>query len=155
MSNHLTPDQLASAIAGVELETEVRAHLEGCVTCRAEVAALENAIADRRAALRADEPDWEAQARRIMGSLPAPSVAGRSRRRWLRPALAAAAVAVMAVAAWVMRPDRPVQPPPEDVAVEEILAEMNALLADDDIPGFEIIDPENDDLETYFDNGAS
>ena len=73
----------------------------------------------------------------------------------MRPVLAVAAVMVMAVGIGVLRWDRPVEPPVDEVAVDEILAEMDELLSDDSIPGFEIIDPETDDLASYFDNGAS
>jgi len=48
-----------------------------------------------------------------------------------------------------------VEPPAGEPSVEEILAEMDELLSDNSIPGFEIIDPELDDLKTFFDNGAS
>jgi hypothetical protein len=69
--------------------------------------------------------------------------------------LAAAAALVVAVGLGVLRPDGTSQPAADELAVEEILAEMDELLSDDGIPGFEIIDPESNDLETYFDNGAS
>jgi hypothetical protein len=89
---------------------------------------------------------------RLPGAVPA--LAG-GRPRWLRPVLAMAAALVLAVAVGVLRPDRSPVPPPGEPAVDEILAEMNALLSDDRIPGFEAIDPGVEALTAEIDNGAS
>ena len=43
----------------------------------------------------------------------------------------------------------------DDIAVEEILAEVDAVLEDDSLPGFESIDPGVSDLESMIENGAS
>jgi len=156
MNNHLTSEEIAAAVAGLELEDAGRDHLVDCVVCRAEVADLENLIAARRAAILTEEPDWDDQAERIMTRLPSEAgIGGRRRPRWLRPVLALAAALVVAVGIGLLRPDPPVAPPAGEPSVEEILAEMDELLADDSIPGFEIIDPQENDLEVYFDNGAS
>jgi anti-sigma factor RsiW len=156
MSSHLTADEIAAAVAGLETGPAVEKHLDTCVVCRAEVTDIKRLIAERREALLTCEPDWAASARRIMDRIPAAGAPGhRPRSRWLRPVLAVAAVLVLAVGLGVLLPDRPVAPPAGELAVEEILAEMDALLANDSIPGFEIIDPETDDLATFFDNGAS
>jgi hypothetical protein len=156
MKNHLTSDEIAAAVAGFELETAARDHLVSCVVCRAEVADLEELIAARREEMVTDEPDWADQTRRIMARLPSDAASvGRRRSWWLRPVLALAAALVVAVGIGLLRPDRPVAPPAGEPSVEKILAEMDELLADDSIPGFEIIDPDDTDLETYFDNGAS
>ncbi len=156
MRSHLTSEEIAAVVAGLELEPAAAEHLESCVICRAETSDLEVLIGARRTEIATDEPDWDAQAQRVMDRLPADTGAGRDhRRKWLRPVLAVAAVVVLAVGVGVLRPDGPVEPPVGEPSVEEILAEMDALLSDDSIPGFEIIDPEMDDLETYFDNGAS
>jgi len=156
MTKHLTSDEIAAAVAGLELEPSVGNHLESCVVCRAEAAVLKDLITARRDEIQADAPDWAAQAAEIMDRLPTDAEAGRQRRpKWFRPALAVAAALVMAVGLWILRLESPVGPPTDELAVEEILAEMDELLSDDSIPGFEIIDPEMDDLETYFNNGAS
>jgi len=156
MNNHLASEEIAAAVAGLELEDAARDHLVDCVVCRAEVADLENLIAARRAAILTEEPDWDDHAERIMTRLPSEAgIGGRRRPRWLRPVLALAAALVVAVGIGLLRPDRPVAPTAGEPSVEEILAEMNELLADDSIPGFEIIDPQENDLEVYFDNGAS
>ena len=106
--------------------------------------------------LLADEPDWGVQAQQIMDRLPVAAAGhGRGRSSWLRPVLALAAVLVMAVGLGILRSNGPVEEPVVEPTVEEILAEMDELLSDDSIPGFEIIDPETDDLATFFDNGAS
>ena len=57
--------------------------------------------------------------------------------------------------AGVLLPGGAVDPVGDELAVEEILAEMDALLADDSIPGFEVIDPWVGELETDIENGAS
>jgi len=154
MKNHLTSEEITAAVASLELEPVVREHLESCVVCRAEVADLERLIATRREEMLADEPEWEASAKQIMDRLPAAASTER-RPKWLRPVLAVAAVLVMAVGLGILRQESPVEPPAGEPSVEEILAEMDELLSDNSIPGFEIIDPEMDDLETFFDNGAS
>jgi len=156
MTTHLTSDQIAAAVAGLELKPEVRDHLESCVVCRADAAVLKGLITVRREEMQADAPDWAVQAAEIMDRLPTDAGTGHQRRpKWRRPALAVAAVLVMAVGLGILRQESPVGTPADELAVEEILAEMDELLSDDSIPGFEIIDPEMDDLETYFNNGAS
>ena len=156
MTIHLRPEEIEAAIAGLEIDDKASEHLESCVLCRAEVAGFDELIGARRAEMAAEEPDWAHQAGEIMDRLPIEGeTTGRRRPGWMRPVMAAAAVMVMAVGIGVLRMDPPVDPPIDDMAVEEILAEMDELLSDDSIPGFEIIDPETDDLESYFDNGAS
>ena len=78
MKNHLTSEEIAAVVAGLELEDAARDHLVGCVVCRAEVADLESLIAARRAAILTEEPDWDDQAERIMAPLshPTPGAAG-------------------------------------------------------------------------------
>ena len=75
----------------------------------------------------------------------------------MRPLLAAAAVLLMVIGLrvlWV--PGTPVEPQANgEIAVEEILAEVDAVLANDDLPGFESIDPGVSDLESILENGAS
>jgi len=156
MTNHMTSKEVSAAVAGLELEARAREHLERCVVCRAKAAELEQLIKARREELHANEPDWGIQARQIMDRLPAAAGGdGRGRSLWLRPVLALAAVLVMAVGLGILRSAGPVETPAAEPTVEEILAEMDELLSNDSIPGFEIIDPEMDDLTTFFDNGAS
>jgi predicted anti-sigma-YlaC factor YlaD len=156
MTRHPTPDELSRAAAGLDLEPAVRSHLVDCVACRAETRRLEPLLDARRREMWTDEPDWDEQHRQIMSRLPSTAATAAARQgRWRRPLLAAAALVAMGVGLAVLVPDRRLEPPGADVAVEEILGEMDDLLADDSIPGFEIIDPEGAQLEAYFDNGAS
>ena len=156
MTTHLNRDQIDAAVAGLEIGPEVRAHLDTCVQCRTEVAEFGQLIECRREELAAGEPDWATHFEEVMGRLPVETAASRrARPGWMRPVLAVAATLIVAVGIGVLRGDRQAQPPAAEFAVDEILAEMDELLADDSIPGFEIIDPETDDLESYFDNGAS
>jgi hypothetical protein len=156
MTKHLTSEEIAAVIAGLELGDDVRRHLESCLTCRAEAAGLGELIEARRAEIVAEEPDWQASAERIMARLPADGPQTVTRRpRWMRPVLALAATVVIAIGVGVLWPGGPAEPPANDLAVEDILAEMDELLSDDRIPGFEAIDPGADDLTAYIDNGAS
>jgi anti-sigma factor RsiW len=156
MNNHLTSEEIAAVVAGLELEAPSIEHLESCVACRAEAADLEELIRVRREEILDRAPDFDEQMKQVLDRLPGhPDADLRPRPRWLRPALALAAALVIAVGIGLLRPDRSVAPPVGEPSVEEILAEMDELLANDSIPGFEIIDPETDDLETFFDNGAS
>ncbi len=156
MTIHLRPEEIEAAIAGLEIDDEARKHLESCVLCHAEAAEFEELMEVRRAEMAEEEPDWEAAKAEVMARLPGEGGTVSTRgSRWSRPVLALAAALVMAVGIGALLPRGPAAPPVDDVAVEEILAEMDELLSDDSIPGFEIIDPEMNDLETYFDNGAS
>lgn len=155
MTTHLTSHEIAAAVAGLELAPRAREHLASCLGCRAEVTDLERLIDLRRAEMAAGQPDWETQARRVMDRLPVGAGGGRARPRWWRAALAAAAVLVVAVGVGVLHRWRPAAQPVAAPSVEEILAEMDELLADDTIPGFEAIDPGVEELETLIDNGAS
>jgi len=155
----MTSEEISAAVAGLDLEPAARTHLDDCVACRAAVADLEQLIDTRRAEMRAAEPDWGVQTQQIMDRLPA--TGARNRRGpspWMRPVLALAAVLVMGVGLGILRSNGPVERPVAEPTVEEILAEMDELLSDDSIPGFEIIDPWIDDraMELGFNtNGAS
>jgi hypothetical protein len=153
MKSHMTSEEISAAVAGLDLEPDARQHFESCVACRAAAADLEQLLDARRAELHAAEPDWGVQAQQIMARLPA-TAAGSSRRPspWMRPVLALAAILVVAVGLAILRSNGPVERPVVEPTVEEILAEMDELLSDDGIPGFEIIDPWIDDRAMDFGN---
>jgi len=158
MNRHLDDEQIAAAVAGDERSSDVGDHLGSCLECRQKVAALEELIRLRRRTLVADEPDWEAQREAVLGRLPQPQpVRGESSKSWLRPLMAAAAaMIVVAVVGLMMRPEQTeIASNGADIAVEEILAEVDELLADDSIPGFEVIDPGVEELEGYMSAGTS
>jgi len=154
---HLDNHQLAAAIAGLELEAGVEEHLTSCMSCRSQVHETRELIARRRQLLSEDEPDWQYQRREILLRLPTISATRRKRSsRWLRPVLAAAAILLVVVGLGLMRRNAPHggQEAPE-VAIEQILSDVDAVLDDDTIPGFESIDPGLANLEKMYTNGAS
>jgi hypothetical protein len=153
MRGHLRDDEMAQALAGVDLGDETREHLAVCLACRAELAHLEALVAGGRHGAADGEPDWGAMAAGVMDRLDgAPQ--RRPSPRWRRAALAVAAALLIAIAVGVLRPDRTTVPPAAP-SIEDILAEMDELLADDRIPGFEVIDPGPGGYEATNDNGAS
>ncbi len=157
MKTHLTDDEVTAAVAGLEGPQEAAEHLSSCVSCRQEVAELQRLIADRRRGMEAEFPDWQRQRQEVMARLADRATVHRiSARSWLRPFLAAAAALVVAVGVGLLMPHGAATPPAtDDLAVEQILAEVDAVLADDSLPGFESIDLGVDDPESYFENGAS
>ena len=126
------------------------------LSCRQQVATFRKTIDARRQDLEAVTPDWEQQRREIMVQLPpVPTVRPMRRSPWTRPLLAIAAVLVAAIglrALWAPAPTSDLGVVSE-LPVEQILAEVDAMLADDSIPGFELIDQGIDDA--IFENGTS
>jgi anti-sigma factor RsiW len=151
MKDHLDDAEFAAALAGEELAGRVSEHLGTCVGCRRQLAEMGGWIEERRQRMERDAPDWQDQRERIAARLDGAPVL---RRRWLRPAGAAAALAAVAVGVGIMQLPRG-EDVRGDLAVEEILAEADALLADDTIPGFEVIDPGFEGLGDDSDNGVS
>jgi hypothetical protein len=129
MNRHLDDDQIAAAVAGTPLDESAAEHLASCVSCNRRVTSLRGLIEQRRQEMVADEPDWVDQRDRVLSRLGEAEIS-RSGRRWMRPALAAAAVIALAIGVGLLQlpngagPDR-------EIAVEEILAEAEALLDDD------------------------
>jgi anti-sigma factor RsiW len=156
MNMHLEEHEITSAVAGLELELAADEHLAACLSCRQRVASMRELIDAQRLRLEAEAPDWERQRQEVLLRLPSALTAGPGRRRWwTRPLLAVAAVLVAAIglrALWMpLPPSDPVAG--SELPVEQILAEVDAMLADDSIPGFELIDPGLDDA--IYENGAS
>ena len=156
MKTHLEENEFTAAVAGLELEAAAEEHLGSCVSCRRQVSAMRDVIDARRGDLEAEAPDWVRQRREIMSQLPpAPAVRPMRRSPWTRPLLAIAAVLVAAVGLRALWTPAPTADPGviSELPVEQILAEVDAMLADDSIPGFELIDQGMDDV--IFENGAS
>ena len=158
MNTHLTDEDLAAAVAGHGVSSQAAKHLSSCMSCRQEVAELQQSIAERRQGMDGRGSGLAAAASGGHGASGG-SNDGPSRlaaRRWLRPFLAAAAVLVVAVGVGLLMPHGAATPSAtDDLAIEQILAEVDAVLADDSLPGFESIDLGVDDPESYFENGAS
>ncbi len=155
MSHHLNDHELASATAGGPLEPERLAHLEGCVSCRRSVKLFLDHIENRRRAMEEETPNWDDHLEEVLGSLPGVPVAPISiRRRWLNPLLAAAATITIAVGAgmFVQRSGPgPAPTPRPEIAIEEILAQADSLLAEDGILDFDVLDNiTDDDLTALF-----
>lgn len=158
MKTHLEDHEFTTVVEGLELAPEAAEHLAACISCRQQVTALQRGIVSRRDAMRDQAPDWDRQREEIMAQLPAaPSNSPRVSRRWLRPLLAAAAVLLVAFGLnFLWHPSTAVEPAAaSELQIEQILAEVDAVLADDGLPGFESIDPGIDDLESIFENGES
>jgi anti-sigma factor RsiW len=152
MNTHLNDHEIAAAVAGLDLEPAALAHLEACGHCSREVEALRALLDRRRLELLGEAPDWEAQRRQVLGRL-APPLPKTTR---LRPVLAAAAAVLVALTLSLVRaPGLPGDAAVSQLDVENILAEVDAVLADDSLPGFEAIDPGLDRPEDLFANGAS
>jgi len=158
MTSHLDEREISAAVAGLSLADGSVGHLESCLECRRRVADLAQLIGRRRAEQATGEPDWEAARAAVLARLPDLEDARlkAQRLRWWRPLAAAAAVIVAAAAVVLLAPDRiAVDPTKGGIPVEEILAEVDAVLADDSIPGFELIDPGLETLSGVVANGSS
>jgi len=156
MKSHLEEHEITEAVAGLELEAAAEEHLGSCVSCRRQVSAMRDVIDARRGDLEAEAPDWERQRQEIMLQLPStPTIWPLRRRLWARPLLAIAAVLVAGIGLRALWAPAPVVDPGvgSELPVEQILAEVDAMLADESIPGFELLDQGLDDA--IFDNGAS
>ncbi len=157
MNRHLDDIQIADAIAGAELDEAATSHLGSCLDCRRRTTAMQELIGIRRRQMALGEPDWEAQRAAILHRLPEAQTARSGRlNTWLRPLLAAAAALIVVAVMGLLRPGRiEIVSNGDEISVEEILAEVDELLADDSIPGFEVIDPGMEELEGYLSAGAS
>jgi predicted anti-sigma-YlaC factor YlaD len=156
MKTHLEEHEITTAVAGLDLEVATEEHLGSCVSCRRQVSEMQDVFEARRESLAAEAPDWERQRQEIMLRLPStPMARSRRRRVWTGPLLAVAAVLVAAIGLRALWTPAPVTDPgfTAEMPVEQILAEVDAMLADDSIPGFEVIDQGMDDA--IFENGAS
>lgn len=153
---HLEDFEFAAILSGEPLEPDAGEHLASCLACRQQLTEVEALISERREEISAEDPDWERQRQEIMARLD-DQPAARPTRRWLRPLLAAAALVAMAIGVRELTvPTTPVVPRFDaEIQIEEILAEVDAVLSDDSLPGFESIDPGFDDPESMIENGAS
>ena len=158
MTRHLDDRQITTALADPGGDRDVRRHLSECVACRRRLDALEELLEQRRQELLRGAPDWGEQERRILDRVADSTVVPlpARRRRVARVLVAAAAVAVMALAILLVQPGG--ESGGSSLAVEEILAEVDATLDSDTLPGFEPLEPmvpDADELESYLVNGAS
>lgn len=155
MKSHLEEQEISAAVAGLELEAAAEEHLGSCVSCRQQVSTMRHVIDARREDLEAEVRDWDRQRQEIMLQLPAIPMALPKRRLWTRPLLAVAAVLVVAIGLRALWEPVPATDPvaTSELPVEQILAEVDAMLADDSIPGFELINQGMDD--EIFENGTS
>jgi hypothetical protein len=160
MSRHLDEHEITAAVAGLELDQTARDHLGSCLSCRRQVTRVKRLLDHRRELINGRAPDWDRQQQQILTQLPPPqaAVVPIRRRQWLRPLMAAAAVVLLAVAIGSLYqapgpavPGTPV--PGDELAVEEILAEVDAILDADGFPGFEALGeivPDSDEIDSYY-----
>jgi hypothetical protein len=143
--NHLSDAAFERLLSGRPVSAEDQQHLDGCLVCRRELEAVSRSLAHHQRDLSEHEPDWEAQKAAIMDRLPTASVTPiRRTPHWNRRIMAAAATLFVAIGVgWMVRTGGDTTAPQTAGAmpVEEILATADTLLADDDIPGFGLIDP--------------
>jgi hypothetical protein len=158
MTGHLKDGALAAAVAGLEPAAADAAHLAACAACRHQLEGLRGLIRERADSLAREAPDWQRQRREVLARLPERAAPTRAARRLrLRPLLAAAAVVLTAVGLSTLWQRAPATGPGFDgeLAVEEILAEVELVLDDDRLPGFEAIDPGLAHPEILMADGAS
>lgn len=156
MTGHLSDDALAAALAGREPPAADAAHLAACAACRRQMEGLRDLVRERADRLAREAPDWQRQRLEVLARLP--ERAAPTRAAWrLRPLLAAAAAVLAAVGLSTLWRPSPATAPgfQGELAVEEILAEVELVLDDDRLPGFEAIDPGLAHPETLVANGAS
>lgn len=156
MNTHLDENEISAAVAGIELEPPSEKHLHSCLSCRQQVSQMRGVIDEERRKLKAEAPDWDRQRQEILMRLPLEATGRPVRRRvWTRPLLTVAAVFVAAIGLRALWAPAPAIDPTvsAELPVEQILADVDAVLADDSIPGFEFIDPGMSEMLT--ENGES
>jgi hypothetical protein len=159
MKGHLDEQTLTTIVAGLDFDDLARAHLSECVFCRRRIDQVRDAIESRQREIEDEAPDWEALSQSIMSEIPAPGREDRSwrGRRWYARVAAVAAGLTFAVTAGLyMSGDPGIDG--EEIPVEQILAEVDDLLAGEELPGFESMAemvPSSEELAEYFENGSS
>jgi len=160
MTKHLDDRQLSAALASAALDHNARDHLGSCLACRRRLEIFRDTVAARRRGMMATAPDFEEQKQSILTrvALPAAAPAGL-RKRWVRSLLAAAATALLVAGAGLLyhhTSQTTLNLPRPDLPIEDILAETEALLADDSIPGFDILDEYSEaEIDSTLDNQSS
>ncbi len=145
MTTHLDDWQLSAIAASAELDHTMSEHLGSCLVCRRRLVAFQEAVEEHRRALTETAPDWTEQKQAILNRLDTmirPASVERQ-RRWLRPVLAAAATVICVLGAGLLRKPNDstlIATPRPELPIEEILAQTEALLADDIIPGFDVFE---------------
>jgi anti-sigma factor RsiW len=154
MKTHLDEQEMTTAVSGLELEPVAEEHLASCLSCRQQVSSMRELIDARRQGFEAEVPDWDQQRQEVLLRLSSASTGGERHRRWVRPLLALAAILVAAIGLRMLwAPPLVDRATNAELPVEQILAEVDAVLADDSIPGFELIESGLDDA--VFENGTS
>ncbi len=155
MSRHLDDEQISAVLIGVADEA-TREHLAGCLGCRRRVEPFAALLGERRRRLLDGAPRWEEQRRQVLDRVVGGEVVPLKRRP-LRVLAVAAAAAVIALGLALVQLGGG-RTGGTELPVEQILAEVDATLASDSLPGFERLEvmvPDADELEGYLDNPAS
>lgn len=156
---HLSEQDLTAVVAGLELDSPARSHLADCVACRRAVRATEDVIAMRRLHLEAEAPDLDHQCELVLEAIASDRVVRHSPRwSWRLMVAAAAAVVVILLGGMVWMNGlheassgtSPLAANEAPFVPEDVLAEVDAALAEDQIPGFAPLEglvPGDQDLE--------
>jgi hypothetical protein len=130
---HLDPDRLVLlALSEDTADSGESAHLESCAGCQGEIDALKHvaALGAETQGLRVLPPPpehvWEKIKTQIPSSVRAQPPADRKHTRWLAPALAAAAAAIIAVAGTVVVTRLVSRPPAPTVTARALLAPLGS-----------------------------
>jgi hypothetical protein len=130
---HLDPDRLVLlALSEDTADSGESAHLESCAGCQGEIDALQHvaALGAETQGLRVLPPPpehvWEKIKTQIPSSVRAQPPADRKHRRWLAPALAAAAAAIIAVTGTVVVTRLTSRPPAPTVTARAQLTPLGS-----------------------------
>lgn len=138
MNRHLDEETLSAVVAGLQTGEEAREHLASCVFCRRRIDQAREMIESRRLEIEEEAPDWDEHREGILEAIAAENGDGivAARHRWMRSALALAACLVIALTVGLLTHDGPIVVQ-DEIPIEEILAEVDDVLANDEVPGFE------------------
>lgn len=141
MKAHLSPEQFVDAVDGVTTDSVGR-HLETCASCREDLAALSRAMRDVQQTSEVPEPSplfWDHFSARVRAATEEVGIGAQSASWtwWRRPALAVAAIAVLATVMIVRRPPPAAVPPGPDLV--QVAPAVNVVEAVEGDPAWDLV----------------